>query len=255
MKLKPLVRPDAEGVGCHITASPSSPSQQRKRLPSPVDHSVRDGVGGRRLLELDIMMDAWLQKEIKGMNADPDFVEFVMGWHGVIGATAVPFTTEKESSAYQRKIKRWTQRDCGTMWRGYWQMIVSEWKSRRKVVLQRNPFTMEPQAFNLNHRRRDRGRWDAIFDLRNYFISIDQRPHMRLLGLLLYPAQLEDTFKKEWNERKDWFEDEKGPERLERLEHFYAHHHDRIIETLRTGIPFYAKWESASSVSPSVISH
>jgi hypothetical protein len=199
-------------------------------------------------------MDASLHKEIKEMNADPDFVEFVMGWHGVIGTTDTHFTTEKESPAYQRKIKRWTKRDCGTTWRGYWQLIVSEWKMRRKMVLQRNLFTMEPQVLNLDHRRLDQGRWDAILDLRNYFISIDQRPHMKILGLLVYPTQLEDTFKKEWSKRKDWFKDENGAERLENLQRFYRYNRARIHETLRTGIPFYAKWESASPVSPSVIS-
>jgi hypothetical protein len=72
---------------------------------------------------------------------------------------------------------------------------------------------------------------------------------MGLLGRLFYPDQDEDTFTKEWHARKDSFKDEKGPERLEQLERFYAHHHDRIIETLRTGIPFYAKWESVQPVS------
>ena len=37
------------------------------------------------------------------MKADPDFVEFVMAWHGVTGATDVPFTAENESPAYQKE--------------------------------------------------------------------------------------------------------------------------------------------------------
>jgi len=197
-------------------------------------------------------MDATLRKEIKYLRADPDFVAFVMAWHGVTGATEVPFTVEKESAAYQKKIKRWTQRDWGTEWRWYWSAISNDcWKTRRQIVLQKNLFRMEPRGSNPNHRRRDEGRWNAIFDLRNYFITIDTRPHMRLLAALFYPDQLEDTFTKEWHERKDWFKDEKGAERLEQLERFYAHNHDRIIETLRTGIPFYAKWESVQPVSPS----
>lgn len=199
-------------------------------------------------------MNDVLRREIKEMNADPDFVEFVMGRHGVIGATEIPFTMEKEVPAYQRKIQRWTKRDCGAMWRGYWQLIVSEWKTRRKIVLQRNLFTMEPQVLNLDRRRLDQGRWNAIFDVRNYFISIDQRPHMKILGLLFYPAQLEDTFKKEWSKRKDWFKDEKGAERLEKLQLFYRCHQDRIKEALRTRVPIYVKWESPSPVSSSVLS-
>jgi hypothetical protein len=200
-------------------------------------------------------MDATLRKEIKKMKADPDFVAFVMAWHGVIGATEVPFTTENESQAYQRKIKRWTQRDWGTEWRWYWKVISNEcWKTRRQIVLQKNLFKMEPRGPNPNHRPRNEALWNAVFDLRNYFITIDARPHMGLLGRLFYPNQDEDTFSGERHERKDWFKGEKGLERLEQLERFYAHHHDRIIETLRTGISFYAKWESASPVSPSGVS-
>lgn len=200
-------------------------------------------------------MDATLREDIEDMKADPDFVEFVMSWHGVVGATAVPFTTENESPAYQKRIKRWAQRDWGTNWRFYWKVISNEcWKARRQIVLQKNLFKMEPRAPNPNHRRRNEALWNAVFDLRNYFITIDERPHMGLLRRLFYPNQNEDTFSGEWHERKDWFKDEKGAERLEKLQLFYACHHDRIQETLRTGIPFYAKWESASPVGPSGVS-
>ena len=52
--------------------------------------------------------------------------------------------------------------------------------------------------------------WNAVFDLRNYFEKKSGRPHMGLLGRLFYPNENEDTFTKEWHERKDWFKDEKG---------------------------------------------
>ena len=194
---------------------------------------------------LDMAMDAATQKAIEDMGADPMFVEFVIAWHGVIGATEVPFTTQKESPTYQRKIKRWTQRDFGTTWRFYWTSILNEcWKARRKMVLQRNLFTMEPQGPNPNHRPRNEGRWNAIFDVRTYFITIDKRPHMDLLGGLFYPDQVTDTFLTEWHKRKEWFKDENGIARLEKLALFYRHNRVRIQETLQTGLPFYAKWES-----------
>jgi hypothetical protein len=201
-------------------------------------------------------MDDTLREDIEDMEADPDFVAFVMAWHGVTGATEVPFTVEKELAAYQKKIKRWTQRDCGTQWQWYWKVIVEEcWKVRRKMVLQRNLFRMEPRGLNPNHRPRNEAIWSAVFDLRNYFEKKCGRPHMGFLGRLFFPKELEVTFHGEWHERKEWFKDEKGDERLERLELFYTHHHDRIIETLRTGIPFYAKWESAVPVNSSDVSH
>jgi hypothetical protein len=201
-------------------------------------------------------MDATIQKEIEKMKLDEEFVEFVMAWHGVIGATAVHFTTENESPTYQKRIKRWTQRDWGTDWRFYWKVISNEcWKARRQIVLQRNLFKMEPRGPNPNHRRRNEAIWSAVFDLRNYFEKMSGRPHMGLLGRLFYPNENEDTFTKEWHKRKDWFEKEKGAERLEKLRLFYTHHHTRIQETLRTGIPFYAKWEPVVPVSSSDVSH
>jgi len=200
-------------------------------------------------------MDAMLRKEIEGIKADPDLVEFVLAWHGVIGGTDVPFTAEKESDAYQRKIKRWTQRDWGIEWWWYWKVISNEcWKARRQIVLKKNLFKMEPRGPNPNHRPRNEAIWNAVFDLRNYFEKKTGRPQMGLLGRLFFPKEQEVTFHGEWHDRKDWFKDENGHERLEQLEHFYTCHHDRIIETLRTGIPFYAKWESAAPISPSVIS-
>ena len=188
------------------------------------------------------------RKAIEDMGADPVFVEFVMAWHGVIGATEVPFSTENESPAYQRKIKRWTQRDFGTTWRVDWADILNNcWKARRKMVLQRNLFKLEPRGPNLNHRPRNEDRWRAIFDVRNYFLTINKRPHMELLGALFYPNQVEDTFLKEWRKRKEWFKGENGAARLEKLELFYRHNRVRIQETLRTGLPFYAKWESKAA--------
>jgi len=65
---------------------------------------------------------------------------------------------------------------------------------------------------------------------------------MGLLARLL--SQNEETFNGEWHKRKDWFKDENAAERLNMLEHFYQHKRERIKEILRTGIPYYAKWES-----------
>jgi hypothetical protein len=204
---------------------------------------------GRNYAFIGHAMDLSIRTDIEKIGGDPDFVEFIMAWHGEIGATtSVPFAGEIQAEAYQKKIKRWTQRDFGTNWKFYWKVIWGEcWNARRKIVLRRNLFKLEPRVTQAAHRPRNEGRWNAVFDLRNYFIKIDGRPHMRLVGLLFYPDQDEDTFIKEWERRKDWFKDENGAERLDQLEGFYAHNRVRILETLRTGIPFYAKWESRTA--------
>jgi hypothetical protein len=190
-------------------------------------------------------MDSAIRKEIEERGADPDFVRFVLAWHGVIGATDVPFTAEKESPTYQKKIKRLTQKDFGTKWRFYWNLILNDcWKMYRKMVLQRNLFKMEPKGTNPPHKRRNEALWNAVFDLRNYFQPMNEhkRPPMRLLAALL--DQDEETFHEEWYKRKDWFEDENGAERLQRLKLFFQYNRERILESLRTGVPIYAKWGS-----------
>src|SRR5262245_15330200 len=160
-------------------------------------------------------MDSSLRKDIEKIMADPEFVEFVMAWHGEIGATIdAPFAQETQSAAYQKKIKRWTLRDFGKEWKFYWKVILNEcWNGRRKMVLRRNLFKLEPRGVNPNHRPPNEGRWNTIFDLRNYFTKTTGRPQMRLLGQLFYPEQDEDTFITEWNGRQDWFKDENGAER------------------------------------------
>ena len=169
----------------------------------------------------------------------------------------MPFTTEKESPAYQKKIKRWTRRAFGAQWRWYWNVIKNEcFKARRRMILQRNLFKMEPRGPNPNHRPRNEALWNAVFDLRHYFEKISGRPQMGLLGQLFYPEEDEVTFNGEWYLRKDWFKNEDGAKRIETLEHFYQHNQARILETLETRIPFYAKWESAQpAVNPSVASN
>ena len=119
----------------------------------------------------------------------------------MIGATEVPFTAEKESAAYQKKIQRWTQRDFGTEWRFYWKVILNEcWKARRQMVLKRNLFKMEPRGPNPNHRPRNEALWNSVYDLRHYFEKITGRPQMGLLGRLFYPKQREVGFNGEWYE-------------------------------------------------------
>jgi hypothetical protein len=194
---------------------------------------------------LDIGMEHSIRQELESLKADPDFVLLVMAWHGEIGASEVPFTAEKESAAYQKKIKRWTQRDCGTGWKFYWQVILNDClKLRRRITLRRHLFKMEPLASNPAKGPRNRDRWNAIFDLRNYLLEVTGKPQMALLGRLFYPNQNEMTFNKEWDKRKRLFEKEEGDVRLRNLRAFYTQNRDRILETLRTGIPFYAQWET-----------
>ena len=48
-----------------------------------------------------------------------------------------------------------------------------------------------------------------------------------------------DTFNEEWQRRKAWFDETVAADRLERLQTFYSFNHDRVLETLQTGLPLY----------------
>jgi hypothetical protein len=188
-----------------------------------------------------------IQEEIKNLKGDCHFVQFVRAWHGDIGTTEVPFTSEKDSPSYQKKLMRWTRRDFGDNSKFFWRVILYDClKMRRKTVLRRNLFKLEPIGPKLKHRPRNEARWNAAFDLRSYFEKKTGQPCMALLRRIFYPKMKERRFEKEWEKRQGWFEEEDKADRLEQLESFYRHNQARILETLRTGIPFYAKWESLS---------
>lgn len=67
------------------------------------------------------------------------------------------------------------------------------------------------------------------------------------VGQLVYPKQDEGTFHNEWHRRKDEFKDADAWERLAMLQTFFWQNHARVLETLQSGIPFYAKWESVGN--------
>lgn len=194
-------------------------------------------------------MDSTIQQEIENLKCDYHFVQFVRAWHGDTDTAEVPFTSEKDSPSYQKKLMRWVRRDFGDDWKFYWRVILYDClKVKRKMVLRRSLFKLEPIGQNPKHRPRNDARWNAIFDLQNYFEKMSGQTSMGLLGRIFYPKMKEKTFEKEWEMRRKWFKDENKADRLVQLESFYQRNWTRILETLRTGIPFYAKWESRAEL-------
>ncbi len=199
-------------------------------------------LSGRAGLFLDRVMTEDLVGQIQPTGADPWFVKFVFAWHGLIGMSETPFTTEKESATFQRRMKRWVQRDYGREWQFYWRVIRDEcWKARRKIVLQRGLFKMEPRGPLARTRQRSEATWTAVFDVRQYFIAVTGRPQMRLLGQLVFPNQDEAQFNNEWYRRKDVFKHFDAAARLAQLQMFFRQNHARVLEALRTYVPLYIK--------------
>ena len=186
------------------------------------------------------------RKKILSFAGDPDFVEFVLAWHGVIGSEPVRFTDDKPSQTIIRRTKRRLQKVWGAVHHQEWKEILNEWRKRPKLILQKSLFRLEPQPEHPPHRPRNESMWTAVCDLRNYFTGVTGRPKMRLIQEIMGLGSEYSKFNPEWQRRTLWFDEKVAAERLERLGKFYSLNHDRILETLTTGIPLYEQWSGKS---------
>jgi hypothetical protein len=186
------------------------------------------------------------RKEILSFGGDPDFVGFVLAWHGVIGSEPVRFTDDKPSQTIIRHTKRRLQKVWGAVHHQEWKEILNEWRKRPKLILQKSLFRLEPQPEHPPHRPRDESKWIAVCDLRNYFTRATGHPKMRLIQEIMGLGRAHGTFNPEWQRRKAWFDETVAADRLEGLHTFYSFNHDRILETLTTGIPLYEQWSEKS---------
>ncbi|MCZ6799472.1 MAG: hypothetical protein O7F12_03205 [Nitrospirae bacterium] len=182
-----------------------------------------------------------LREDIVGIGGDPDFVGFVLAWHGVIGSERVPFTHDRPSQTIIRRTKRRLQKVWGHLYHKEWKNILYEWRKRPKLILQRTLFKLEPQPENPPHRSRSESKWMAVCDLRNYFKGVTGQPKMELIRRALGLGGVYGTFNPEWQRRKSWFDEKEAADRLDRLKAFYSINHERILETLKSGIPLYER--------------
>jgi len=200
-------------------------------------------VKGAGIVDMSKLSDS-LRKEIVSIAGDPDFVEFVLAWHGVIESELVRFTDETPSQTIIRRTKRRLLRVWGKMHHTEWKDIRDVWHRRKKLILHKTLFRLEPQAEHPPHRPRDESKWRAVCDLRNYFTGVAGRPRMELIRQALGLDGVYwtfATFNQEWQRRKAWFGQTEAVDRLAKLETFYSTHHARILETLQTAIPLYER--------------
>lgn len=192
-----------------------------------------------------------LRKEIVSIGGDPDFVEFVLAWHGVNESELVRFTDETPSQTIIRRTKRRLGKVWGNMQHQEWKDILDVWRRRRKLLLHKTLFRLEPQAEHPPHRPRKESKWITVCDLRNYFKGVTGRQQMQLIRRALGLDGVYwtfATFNLEWQRRKAWFDETEAVDRLAKLEAFYTTNHDRVLETLQTGIPLYERNSQYSQV-------
>lgn len=190
------------------------------------------------------------REEIFSVGGDPDFVEFVLAWHGVIGGEQIPFDVRSPSQTVIRRTKRRLNRYWGKIDAGEWKKILCAWRDRPKARLQKTLFKLEPKTDNPPHRPRDEGKWTAVCDLRNYFKGVTGHFEMSLIQECLGLERDYSTFNPEWERRKSWFDETEANTRLEQLTTFYHSHRDSICESLQTGIPLYDRIFSTKSSEP-----
>jgi len=192
-----------------------------------------------------------LRKEIAGIGGDPDFVEFVLAWHGLIESELVRFTDETPSQTIIRRTKRRLRKVWGEMHHQEWKDILDVWRRRQKLILHKTLFRLEPKAEHPPHRPRNESKWITVCDLRNYFKGVTGRPQMELIRQALGLDGVYwtfATFNLEWHRRKTWFCETEAVDRLAKLEVFYTTNHDRVLETLQTGISLYERHSQYSQV-------
>ena len=189
-----------------------------------------------------------VRHEIVSFGGDPDFVEFVLAWHGLIGAELIRFTDDQPTQTMIRRTKRRLQKVWGARYHQEWKEILGEWRKRPKLILHKTLFRLEPQPPSPSHRPRNESKWMAVCDVRNYFTEITGRPNMRLIQEIMGLGRAYGTFNPEWARRKDWFGEIEAAERLKRLKVFFAANHSRILGTLKTGLPFYEQRAQQSPV-------
>lgn len=181
-----------------------------------------------------------LRNEIVGIGGEPDFVEFVLAWHGMIGSGRQPFTDERPTVTVIKRIKRRLQKIKGKDLGQEWKAIRYEWRRRPKLILRRTLFKLEPLPENPSHRPRQEAQWKAVCDLRAYFLQANGQPKMELIRGIIRFSGVYWEFNAEWQRRKSWFSEAETADRLERLTTFFTYNHNRVIESLRKGTPLYA---------------
>lgn len=180
-----------------------------------------------------------LCEEIEVMGGDPNFVKFVLAWHGVLGFERMPFPLEPPSHTAKRRIKRRLQKAFGQTQPSEWKDILFEWRRRPTLRLKRTLFKLEPLAEPPPHRARQDAKWRAVCDLRNYFRQQTGQPKMYLIEQIMDFQGMYWQFNAEWQRRKSWFCEQEAKDRLDLLITFFTCHHHRILTALETGIPLY----------------
>jgi len=210
-------------------------------------------MAGRKFLSgKDSGENQYIEEKLKGMEADKNFVLFVLAWYGVDPYAIVPFG--QISEAYKRRIKRRVQRREKEGWPQVYGDIRREWREWKKIKLIKTLFKQEPLTPRPRGGQKDIDSRKVCHVLRIYFKRLTGRFQMELIAWILgiESDSLAQEFSRYGKERLPsgitiLSVDEKGKatlrekafspkEEYEMLEKYYMANKEKIEKRLGKGI-------------------
>jgi len=137
----------------------------------------------RSLFRKDSEEKEYIERRLRKIGADKNFVLFVLAWYGVDPYTIVP--VGKISETYKRRIKRRVQKGEKEEWPQVYGSIRRRWKEWNKIRLIRTLFKQEPLVPRLRGGQRDFASRKVCHILRIYFKKLTGRFQMELIAWVL----------------------------------------------------------------------
>ena len=189
-----------------------------------------------------------VRDRVSGIGGNPDFVDFLLGWYGLLRmdpsvkemALLRTKTWPYWSSSRQRQVKRELKRDYGRRWKKKWEKIQALARSYEPPKFKGGLFSIDPRGPNPPHGPFRWNFWLAVWDTKNYFTRIANRPHWDLIAEVFFPEQAFGYAQAEWAKRKARFAKLDHEESLNQVLSFYGRLEPVIMEVLKSGIPMWA---------------
>lgn len=191
-----------------------------------------------------------LRNSIRNVGADPDFIWFLLAWNGLIYSKEENFLKDRLDPSYLKRLKRNHKQDFEDRHLEEWEAVKKVHKEHRKLKLKRLLFSLQPLAHNKNGRPYNKALWDTAYDLRYYFESTTGNNQDNLIIDILFDSGNPDCKKdytyvsSELSKRKHRYDPETEAQRKHNYfaaERFYEIKKDKVMETLKTGKPFYER--------------
>ena len=196
-------------------------------------------------LKLDRLSNS-LRNVVEGIGGEPDFIDFLLGWYGLLNCESTELPTWPYwSTAAQRKKKRELEAQYGDLWRVEWKKLQAEAKCyKRETKFYTNLFALEPQTKKVGHRPMKSNFWFAMSDTKNYFCRVSGKPNWNLLAKIFYETGGEvfgyQYAQAEYAKRKGYLGRYDGEIRLDKLIRTYGTFKPVIMEVLKSRTPMWA---------------